>query len=142
VGRFNDYSQVLYESPGDLIIEVGDQGYRFDVEIQRSGSGGVGNMKVFLYDLTVATLLAERGIGPGFLIHDSLIFDGVDERQVAGALQLAKDASERFGFQYVCLLNSDQVPTNDLPEDFDLGAAVRLTLNDTPPEASLLGLRF
>lgn len=47
-------------------------------------------MKVFCYDMVIAELGMERNFFPDFLIHDSTIFDGVDERQVARALMLAK----------------------------------------------------
>jgi len=142
VSLFNEYSEELYDSPGNLLIEVTQTGYKFDIDIQRSGSGGVGHMKVFLYDLVQATLLRERRIGPGFLVHDSIVFEGVDERQIAAALQLAERVSRESGFQYICLMNSDQLPRSDLPATFDVRAYVRMTLNDTPPDASLLGTRF
>ncbi len=42
---FNDYSERLYNAPGKLVIDVGPKGFRFDVEIERSGSSGIENMK-------------------------------------------------------------------------------------------------
>ena len=54
-----------------------------------------------------------RPASPGFLIHDSTIFDGVDERQRAEALELAASESQAHGFQYICTLNSDDVPRNE-----------------------------
>ena len=62
---------------------------------------------VFCYDLTLAKIWSKREHSPGFLIHDSKIFEGVDERQRAGALQLARKTSEKEGFQYICTFNSD-----------------------------------
>jgi uncharacterized protein YydD (DUF2326 family) len=78
ISLFNGFSQTLYSRPGELIVDVVESGYKFSVEIERQDSQGVEQMKVFLYDLTVATLWAMRRSGPGFLIHDSTIFADVD----------------------------------------------------------------
>jgi len=77
-----------------------------------------------------------------FLIHDSIIFDGVDERQKARALQLAKSESEKEGFQYICTMNSDAIPRNDFDKDFDFDKYVVKTFTDEKEEGSLLGIRF
>jgi uncharacterized protein YydD (DUF2326 family) len=89
ISAFNSNSEELYVAPGKLVVDVGQRGFKFDVEIERSRSQGIEQMKIFCYDLMLAELWARRGTGPGFLIHDSTLFDGVDERQVAKALQLA-----------------------------------------------------
>ena len=107
---FNAYSENLYNAPGKLLIDVGPTGFKFDIEIERSGSTGISNMKVFCYDLMLATLWANRKPSPRLLVHDSTIFDGVDERQRALALELAAHESEQNDFQYICMLNSDYVP--------------------------------
>jgi len=46
-----------------------------NVEIERSGSQGIDSMKVFCYDLVLAQLWSQREGKPGFLIHDSMIFE-------------------------------------------------------------------
>ena len=48
-------------------------------------------MQIFCFDLMLADLATRGGMGPGFLVHDSHLFDGVDERRVAKALQLGAD---------------------------------------------------
>ncbi|HRQ42092.1 MAG TPA: DUF2326 domain-containing protein [Chloroflexota bacterium] len=142
ISLFNANSETLYKAPGRLIINVDATGYKFQVEIERSTSQGVEQMKVFSYDLMLAQLWSERDFGPGFLIHDSTIFDGVDERQVAQALQLAAHESELRGFQYICCLNSDLIPEDDFDEGFDLYAYKRLELTDASEDGGLLGIRF
>jgi uncharacterized protein YydD (DUF2326 family) len=124
------------------VIDVADTGYKFNIEIQRSGSGGVGNMKVFCYDLMLAELWSKKSQTPGFLVHDSTIFDGVDERQIANALILAERKSRICGFQYICTMNSDSVPWGELEGRLDLKKFVALTLTDETVEGSLLGVRF
>ena len=42
-------------------------------------------MEIFCFDIALQQIVTKRYGGPGFLIHDSHLFDGVDERQVAGA---------------------------------------------------------
>ncbi|MEO5333875.1 MAG: DUF2326 domain-containing protein [Magnetococcus sp. YQC-5] len=142
INLFNEYSQRLYDAPGNLVVDIGPNGFRFDVEIERSGSSGIDNMKIFCYDLVLARLWAEQPISPRILIHDSMIFDGVDERQRARALELAAQESEAHGFQYICTLNSDMVPTGELSKDFDLSKFIRLRLTDENVRGSLLGVRF
>ncbi len=139
---FNRYSQGLYSVPGKLVIDVGLNGFKFDVEIERSGSTGIDNMKVFCYDMTLAAIWAKKTVSPGMLIHDSLIFDGVDERQRALALELAAKDADAEGFQYICTFNSDAIPYGDFSDGFDLKQYVRLTLTDENQAGSLLGIRY
>jgi len=75
------------------------------------------------------------------LIHDSTIFEGVDERQKARALELAAAKSAKFGFQYVCAMNSDEIPLA-LPSAkfFEEHVAQRLT--DLEPSGRLLGIAY
>jgi len=142
VTQFNRCSQALYEAPGELVINPGPAGFRFNVEIQRSGSAGINKMKVFCYDLTLASLWTRQQGGPGFLIHDSTIFEGVDSRQVAHALEMAAAESEQANYQYICTLNSDGLPDADFSEGFDINSHICLRLTDEKPEGSLLGIRI
>lgn len=141
---FNTNSRFLYNAPGILVIDVGENGFRFRVDIRRDGSEGIGNMKVFCYDLMLAQLWSEFGgfASPRILIHDSTIFDGVDERQVALALQLADRESRRCGFQYICTFNSDMIPESEFAADFNFNSFVRLRLTDESEKGGLLGIRF
>lgn len=141
ISIFNENSQALYERGGSLILDVRDNCFHFDVDIPRSTSDGVKQIgTVYTYDITLAQLWAEKHAGPGFLIHDSAIFDGVDERQKAAALKLALKRSAESEFQYICCLNSDEIPYRDL--DFDLNEYVRLNLKDGSPEGGLMGEQF
>jgi uncharacterized protein YydD (DUF2326 family) len=142
VKQFSANSQALYDVPGDLIIDIGPNGHRFGVQIQRSDSDGVGNMKIFCYDLLLAQMWSQRPQSPGFLAHDSTIFDGVDERQVAHALELAAKESARCGFQYICTMNSDAVPMSRFSNGFTIDPFVRLRLTDTDPAGCLMGMRY
>jgi uncharacterized protein YydD (DUF2326 family) len=139
---FNSNTEALYETPGRLIIDVTPNGFRFDVDIERARSAGVSNMKVFAFDVTLMQLWAERDHRPGFLIHDSLLYDGVDERQKALALDLAARESQRLGWQYICTFNSDELPLHLLPEASPVRSEPILTLTDATEHGMLLGRRF
>jgi len=139
---FNSNSQALYDAPGTLSIDISKSGYKFGVNIKRSGSHGIGNMKIFCYDLMLAQIWAEKTKSPRLLIHDSIIFADVDERQKALALQLAAKESEKLGFQYICTMNSDTIPTKDFSEDFNFNSYVRVTFTDATDDGGLLGIRF
>lgn len=142
IALFNDYSQELYESPGDLIVDIGPNGPAFKVDIPRAGSRGVDQMKIFCYDLALATIWSSHALSPRLLIHDSAIFADVDERQIAAAIQLAARVSAAHGFTYVCALNSDKVPHALFEKSFDFESHVRVRLTDATDAGRLLGVRF
>jgi uncharacterized protein YydD (DUF2326 family) len=98
-------------------------------------------MKIFCYDLMLAQLWSQNTSSPHILIHDSTIFDGVDERQVALALELSARESERLGFKYICTLNSDEIPSAAFSPEFNFDSFVRLRLTDNEG-GNLLGIDF
>lgn len=142
LGLFSEFSEKLYKSPGRLVIDIDDTGYKLDVEIAGSPSEGISKMKIFCYDLMLISFARQRGLGIDFLIHDSTIFDGVDPRQRAHALELAAAMAAKHGFQYICTLNTDMVPVADFTSGFDYESLVRIRLTDTDPTGSLLGFRY
>jgi uncharacterized protein YydD (DUF2326 family) len=99
-------------------------------------------MKILCYDLVLAEVWAAKEHSPKLLVHDSMMFDGVDERQIAIGLELAAKKSADCGFQYICTLNSDTIPWDDFSEGFDLNQYVRLKLTDRVPSGSLFGMRY
>lgn len=140
---FEGLSQALYEQAGSLTIAATPNGPTFEVKIDAQRSKGITNMQIFCFDLMLAELATRRGIGPGFLIHDSHLFDGVDERQVAKALQLGADHAASVGFQYIVTMNSDAVPEDGFRENFDIGEFVNPTrLTDEIETGGLFGVRF
>jgi uncharacterized protein YydD (DUF2326 family) len=141
IALFNTNSQALYDAPGTLAINVGSNGFQFNVEIERDRSEGIGKMKIFCYDLMLSQLWSQRDPAPNILIHDSTLFDGVDERQVALALELVARESERLGFQYICTLNSDMIPSTEFSSGFNFDSCVRLRLTDDEG-GNLLGVSF
>jgi uncharacterized protein YydD (DUF2326 family) len=141
---FERLSQHLYadQQHGRLVVNATDNGPEISATIPRGRSKGITNMQVYCFDLDLITLWSRKERGPGFLVHDSHLFDGVDERQRASALQLSSEYADTESFQYIVTLNSDETP-NELPdgrviEDFVLPE--RLT--DYGEDGGLFGLRF
>lgn len=142
VQLFNENSQALYKTPGNLIIDVVEAGYKFQVDIERSGSEGIEKMKIFCFDLAALELQNQLGRGINFLIHDTLMYDSVDARQRALAFERADLVTKQINAQYICTINSDMLPLNDFSENFNFKDHIILTLSDATPEDSLLGIRF
>ena len=136
---FERISNQLYESAGSLNLRAGEDGLDYEITIQGSGSGGVDKMQVFCFDLTLAIITARAGRNPGFLIHDSRLFDESDERQVASALTVAEKAAVENGFQYIAAFNSDRLP-HDVLESY-ANQRVSPVLDDTE-EGGLFGYQF
>ena len=98
-------------------------------------------MKTFCFDLTWAVIAHRAGRGPDFLVHDSRLYEGADERQMKEALGLAAEVMAEEGMQYVVTINSD-----------DLDKAVRLGFDPSPyeieprlndsPDGGLFGFPF
>jgi uncharacterized protein YydD (DUF2326 family) len=140
---FEELSSALYEKAGSLTISATPNGPTVDVRIDAQRSKGITNMQIFCFDLMLADLTTRRGIGPGFLIHDSHLFDGVDERQVAKALQLGADHAAAVGYQYIVTMNSDALPRDGFRPGFDVDSFVNPTrLMDATDTGGLFGLRF
>jgi uncharacterized protein YydD (DUF2326 family) len=139
---FEDISRSLYEDAGSLTINPTQNGPEFDIQIHGAKSKGIQNMQIFCFDMMLMRLCVERGKGPGFLVHDSHLFDGVDERQVAKALQIGAKLSDELGFQYIVTMNSDAVP-RELPQGFSLERHILpVQLTDATEDGGLFGIRF
>ena len=140
---FEELSRSLYESAGSLTIADTPNGPKFEVHIAGERSKGITNMQIFCFDLMLTEIGVRCGRWPGFLIHDSHLFDGVDERQVAKALQLGAQRAEAEGFQYIVTMNSDSVPTEGFSEGFNLkDHFVEPRLTDATETGGLFGFRF
>lgn len=138
--RFGQKMRQLYGKDAALTVSVDDAGYKFAIRASGSGSSGVDRMTLFCFDLT----MLEEGITtahhPDFLVHDSSVFDGVDPRQRAGALHFAQAMVESTGGQYICTINSNDVPDEVLDQEWFKAGVVRTVL-DTEV-GGLLGREF
>ncbi len=140
---FEELSSDLYEKAGSLTVSDAPNGPTFEVRIEGSRSLGITNMQIFCFDMMLMELCLRRGMGPRFLIHDSHLFDGVDERQVARALELGAKRARGLGFQYIVTMNEDAVPRGAFTSSFKFDEHVLPTrLMDAHDDGGLFGLRF
>jgi uncharacterized protein YydD (DUF2326 family) len=141
---FGEYAQTLYGQGREayLAIDAGRSALKISPRIDSDESRGIGNMVIFCFDLAVAVIAHRHGRGPDFLIHDSHLFDGVDARQLASALELARAVCEREAMQYIASLNSD-VLSSATRVGFDAQKDVLSPiLTDKYDDGGLFGFRF
>ena len=134
----------LYEDrSGGFEISATDNGPEFKITIEGDRGGGIARVEIFCFDMALFQVVSAEGRGPGFLVHDSHLFDGVDERQISRALQLGKAATEGKGLQYIVTMNSDIF--NRLPLSEDIGredVVLPMRLSDDKDTGGLFGFRF
>ncbi|GAB4124545.1 MAG: hypothetical protein Tsb0027_23050 [Wenzhouxiangellaceae bacterium] len=140
----NDIIAALYDDrPGNFNISASDKGPEFKISIEGDQGGGIASMEIFCFDFALFMLLSGEGRGPGFLVHDSHIFDGVDERQIAKALTLGQRATSEKALQYIVTMNSDIFDRLPLSRDFKRDEVVLTTrLSDKTAFGGLFGIRF
>ncbi len=135
-------STLYGDRAGRFVVEATENGPEFGISIEGDRGGGISHMEVFCFDLTLFKITKGRVGGPGFLFHDSHLFDGVDERQVALALKLGHQAAADDS-QYIVTMNSDIFDRLPLSEDMDRDKIVLSTrLSDETETGGLFGFRF
>lgn len=135
---FSEISERLYPEGGSLEIRDSDAGPKFEARLHGERSTGVGHMKIFCFDMMVTAMRTGHGMGPGLLVHDSHLFDGVDARQRRSALQAARSLSDEVGFQYLVTMNSDDWPGDEAGLQSTI-LPVKLTDRE---DGGLFGVRF
>lgn len=136
-------SRLYDDRAGRFVVEATDNGPEFSISIEGDRGGGISNIEIFCFDLALFTIVSARLGGPGFLLHDSHLFDGVDERQIAAALQLGLEATQGKELQYIVTMNSDIFARLPLPEAIDPSRVILDTrLSDAKEDGGLLGFRF
>jgi uncharacterized protein YydD (DUF2326 family) len=138
---FAHVSRSLYEESGTLTVNNKLSGPPVRATIHGQESVGIQKMQIYCFDVTIMRMSLKQAFGPGFLIHDSHLFDGVDPRQVRHALASGITQASEHGFQYIVTMNSDKVAAVgeaglDMSQ-YTLG--VRLT---DQPTGGLFGKRF
>ncbi len=99
-------------------------------------------MEIFCFDMMLERMSARQKVGPGFLIHDSHLFDGVDPRQVGRALAVGARLAEEVGFQYLVTLNSDLLPELSSVGFNAENYVLPQRLTDATDDGGLFGIRF
>lgn len=139
---FEETSKRLYESAGSMNVDETSNGPQFQFPMQGSRSKGIKNMQIFCFDMMLMRLCVKRGFGPGFLVHDSHLFDGVDGRQIVSALKVGAETAEELGFQYIVTMNEDDA-FKETTDGFNVREHVLpVVLTDAKEDGGLFGFRF
>ncbi len=140
---FEEISSELSEREGSLTVDATDRGPVFEVRAEAGRSKGITNMQIYSFDMMLAVLCRKRGMGTGFLVHDSHLFDGMDSRQIAKAFEIGERTSRKYEFQYIVALNSDMTPHGEFSPEFRLEKYVLpVVLTDATEDGGLFGFRF
>ncbi|EGR2756352.1 DUF2326 domain-containing protein [Vibrio parahaemolyticus] len=130
---------------------AGEAKYLFDIEpyIQKDASQGVGEVKIFCYDMLLFQLNPKL---LGFMAHDSFLFGGVDLRQTKMMFKIALEMCKNNNLQYFVNLNKDvyeQLISTEAEDDVltkeDKETIIHgtvLELFDDKPENTLFGQYF
>jgi uncharacterized protein YydD (DUF2326 family) len=134
----------LYDDrTGNLVIAPTKNGPMIDITIQGDGNlGGIDMMKIFCFDDMLFESVAERFGGPGFFVHDSHLFDGVDTRQVRRALLFGTRTAEAHQGQYIVAMNSDEFAASGAANEPDLAKGVLPVRLTDDEKGGLFGFRF
>lgn len=150
--KFRSLVLRFYEHGGALGVQKnpGEAKYLFDIEpyIPKDGSQGVGEVKIFCYDMLLFHLNPKL---IGFMAHDSFLFGGVDMRQTRMMFKIALEMCETLGLQYFVNLNKDiyeKLISNEndgvlsKEEKQDIKNGTILELFDDTPANTLFGKYF
>lgn len=140
---FEEFSKAISDHEGSLTIDVTDNGPTFSIQVEGGRSVGIRNMQIFCFDMMLSILWSRQNRGPGFLVHDSHLFDGMDSRQIAKAIEIGARQSAKNGFQYIITMNSDMVPHDEFSAGFEFDQFVNsVRLNDETDTGGLFGVRL
>jgi uncharacterized protein YydD (DUF2326 family) len=112
-----------------------------EAHIEDDNSRGIHNMLIFCFDLALAVIAHRAARGPDFLVHDSHLYDGVDERQVARALGLAAEVMDTESMQYIVTMNTDDL-NKAISEGFYADPFIIEPYLSDQPDGGLFGFRF
>ncbi|MGO4525463.1 DUF2326 domain-containing protein [Microvirga sp. 2MCAF35] len=142
ISLFQEISSRIYEVPAEFDIASGPNGPVFTIKQPARMADGINQMQIFTFDLMLASMSAARGAWPGFLIHDSAIFDPVDPRQIGAALVIGHEKMMSLGGQYIVTLNSDQLEKAQSEAQVDLMQYVLEPVLTDRPGGGLFGFEF
>lgn len=91
----------------DLGVSPKSGAFLVHPKIASDGSSGISSVETWVMDMVTTCMAIKNGLAPGFLFHDSALFDAVDSEQVASCLNIGARLAETHGFQYIVSMNSD-----------------------------------
>lgn len=144
VSLFTLLSREIYsDRRAALSVAPDDKGMlRVEPKIEGDDSKGILGAETFLLDIVCVVAGSKAGRIPGFLLHDSQLFDAMDNRQLSSCLSIGARLAEEYGFQYIVTLNTDRLVGEGV-EGFDWHPyALDVVLTDKGEDGGLFGFRF
>ena len=141
---FHELGEEIYsDREASLLIRPTDKGLLQIVpKIDGDASTGIAEVKTFLLDMVCLVEAIKTGRAPRVLVHDSLLFDSMDDRQMSSCLNIGARFAEQHGFQYIVTLNSDRLEAAER-EGFDRrNYVIEPRLTDRGQDGGLFGFRF
>jgi uncharacterized protein YydD (DUF2326 family) len=148
-GKFRELVKCFYDNKGGSlkIDEAPTAKYLFNINshIPREGSQGVGEVKIFCYDVLLY-LLNKKLLS--FLAHDGCIFSEMDYRQKSKIFKVVLELSKDNEFQYFVNIGDSslqEVLDKDIlteKEKETIKKSIRIELSDKSPENWLFGESF
>ena len=126
-----------------LLIEPTDKGVLKVVpRIDGDSSTGISEVKTFLLDIVCLVTAIRGSRAPRILVHDSLLFDSMDERQIASCLNIGARLADEHGFQYIVTMNSDRLEAVEREGFERRDYVIDPVLTDKGDAGGLFGFRF
>lgn len=126
-----------------LLIDATNKGcLKVTPKIDGDASTGISEVKTFLLDMVCVIKAIELGRAPRILVHDSLLFDSMDNRQLASCLNIGARMASEHGFQYIVTINSDRLEAAESEGFRRLHSVINPVLTDSDESGGLFGFRF
>lgn len=141
ISLIESISSELYDDKA--ILHVGQKKntgeFDFSITSEKDKSDGINHMLIFMFDFMLLQMCKINNRSMDFLIHDSGLFDPVDQRQIEKAILLGGKIACESDMQYIVTLNSD-----DLSHEFlqDISPYLVGKLTDKDEKGTLLGFYF
>ena len=141
--RVSELIKRLYsDRNGYLTVNATANGPEFAISIDGDRGTGIRSMEIFCMSVALFECVRRRIGGPNFMIHDSHLFDGVDQRQISAALEIGREMAAQES-QYIVTMNSDIFDGLRDSDGADFNGHVLDTqLSDMTEEGGLFGFRF
>lgn len=136
--------EIYSDRGGDLLVESDSNGVlKVRATIHGDGSQGIHSVKTFVLDTVLLLSAMASGRAPRLLVHDSQLFDAMDDRQVASCLNIGARLAQEYDYQYVVTMNSDRLRGVADEGAFDPEEyIIEPRLTDREETGGLFGFRF
>lgn len=135
--------EIYTDRHAELLFDVTNKGVlKVTPRIEGDASKGINEVATFLFDL-ICVIIGKRVCRiPGFLVHDSHLFDAMDDRQLASCLSIGARLSREYDIQYIILINTDRLEAAESAGFDRKEYALSTLLTDKGESGGLFGCRF